>query len=471
MFQKISGWMFKLAVGVVPLAAAVALVGFARPPDTVARIISSGELVVATRPGPTTYYEGDRGASGFEYDLARMFADYLGVKLRIVVANDADAALAMVAHKQAQLAAAAIAVNGDRATRVRFGPSYYEITQQLVYRNGQRPPRAVGDIATQSVALTCEPGRLKRLVEQYPAVDWRQEDTTTDTLLNRLSRADLPYAVLYSNEVEANQAHFPELRVAFDLTEPESLAWAFPKDRDDSLLEAARSFFAMLEEDGELDALRERYYGRAGDFDYVGVRRFLRHVDQRLPLYLNSFRTAAATLDNDWRLLAAIGYQESHWNPNAVSPTGVQGIMMLTNRTATELGIEDRIDPHSSITGGARYLGQILRALPEDIAGPDRIWFAIAAYNIGVGHVEDARDITRQRGGDPNKWFAVKDSLPLLTEKQWYQGTRYGYAPGNEAVRYVKNIRNYYDLLVRALPFDAKPTSEVKAASSAADPA
>jgi membrane-bound lytic murein transglycosylase F len=470
MFHKLTGWMFKVTAGLIPIGAAVALVGFARPPDTVGRIVESGELVVATRAGSATYYQDGRGgAAGFEYDLARRFADYLGVKLRMVVADNADGALAMVLRKEAHLAAAAIPVADDRVEGIRFGPSYYEITQQLVYRNGLRPPRDIDDVARQAVAVACEPGRLKKLLGQYPAINWRQEDLTTDALLTRLSHADLSYAVMYSNEVETNQPHFPELRVAFDLTEPEPIAWAFPKDRDDSLLEAARAFFAMLEEDGELDELRERYYGRADDFDYVGVRRFLRQVAQRLPRYLDSFRSAAAALDHDWRLLAAVGYQESHWDPNAVSPTGVQGIMMLTNRTAAELGIEDRIDPSSSISGGARYLRQILSALPGDIAEPDRTWFALAAYNIGFGHLEDARDITRRRGGDPNKWMAVKDSLPLLTQKRWYQTTRYGFARGNEAVHYVQNIRNYYDILVRAMPFDVAPGPQVRAASSTAN--
>ena len=460
-------------MGALPVAAAILLVGYARPPDTVRRIADSGELVVVTRNGPTTYYQDARGQAGFEYDLARLFANYLGVRLRVVAVDDVNTALAMVMRKEAQFAAAGITVTGDRVERVRFGPSYYEITQQLVYRNGARAPHSIDDVAAATVAVACEPGRLKRLITEYPDIKWRQDGTSTDALMVKLSHADLPYAVLASNDVAINQPHFPELRVAFDLTEPEPLAWAFPKDRDDSLLDAARAFFAMVEDNGQLDELRERYYGHISDFDYVGVRRFLRHVDQRLPRYVRSFRAAAAALDYDWRLLAAIGYQESHWDPDAVSPTGVQGMMMLTNRTAADLGIEDRVDPHSSISGGARYLRQIMQSLPLDIPEPDRTWFALAAYNIGLGHLEDAREITRQRGGDPNKWLSVKDSLPLLAQKQWYGATHYGYARGEEAVRYVRNIRTYYDILVRALPNEATPTSQVKAPSTApaTDPA
>jgi membrane-bound lytic murein transglycosylase F len=472
MKKKMPGWIFRIGVGTVPLAAACLLAGFARPPDTVERIIASGELVVATRTGPATYYEDARGPAGFEFDLAKLFADYLGVRLRIVAAEDADAALAMAARKEVNLAAAGITISSDRLAKVRFGPAYDEVTEQLVYRNGTRPPRALADVGGDVVAIACDPARLMGLMQAYPTVQWRQECMSADRLFAEISHKAFPYAAADSHEVVINRSRYPELRVAFDLTEPEPIAWAFPKDRDDSLLDAAQIFFAMIEDDGRLDELRERYYGHISEFDYVGVRRFLRHVDERLPLYIESFRAAAAALDYDWRLLAAIGYQESHWDPAAISPTGVQGIMMLTNRTAAELGIEDRIDPQSSISGGARYLRQIMASLPRGIPEPDRTWFALAAYNVGLGHLEDAREITRRRGGDPDRWLSVRTSLPLLAQRQWYENTRYGYARGGEAVRYVRNIRSYYDMLLRATPQKTAPMSQAKAtAISADDPA
>jgi len=158
------------------------------------------------------------------------------------------------------------------------------------------------------------------------------------------------------------------------------------------------------------------------------------------------FKAAAKKYHIDWRLLAAIGYQESHWNPKAISPTGVRGIMMLTRKTATELGV-NRLDPASSIEGGAKYYSQILNKMNPDIPQPDRSWLAMAAYNIGYYHLQDARRITRLRKQNPNYWLDVKKSLPLLTQKKWYSKTRYGYARGYEPVQYVENIRSYYDIL------------------------
>ena len=121
---------------------------------------------------------------------------------------------------------------------------------------------------------------------------------------------------------------------------------------------------------------------------------------------------------------------------------------MLTRTTAADMGYSNRIDPQNSINGGARYFSILKRRIPQHIAEPDRTWLALAAYNIGLGHLEDARTITQQRGGDPNKWVDVKESLPLLTQKRWYEQLGHGYARGNEALIYVENIRSYYDILV-----------------------
>jgi len=122
--------------------------------------------------------------------------------------------------------------------------------------------------------------------------------------------------------------------------------------------------------------------------------------------------------------------------------------MMLTSVTAADLGVERRTDPTQSIEGGARYLKELLARVPERISDPDRLWFALASYNVGAGHLEDARILTEQRGGNPDLWKDVKESLPLLSKRAFYMRTRYGYARGAEPVKYVENIRSYYDILL-----------------------
>jgi len=257
----------------------------------------------------------------------------------------------------------------------------------------------------------------------------------------------IEYTIADSNEFLFNKRFMLNLKSAFDISEPRKLAWVFPKSEDNSLYDAASQFLQRIKENGDLTRLIERNYGHADNLDYVGTMVFRRHVARRLPEYREMFERAAQKNELDWRMVAAIGYQESHWDPQAVSPTGVRGIMMLTQRTAAEMGIKNRLDPSSSIDGGAAYFAKTRRRIPDDIPEPDRSWMALAAYNVGFYHVEDARIITEERGMNPDTWLDVKQSLPLLAKRKWYKKTKYGYARGWEPVRYVENIRSYYDLL------------------------
>ena len=162
------------------------------------------------------------------------------------------------------------------------------------------------------------------------------------------------------------------------------------------------------------------------------------------------FVEAAQRYQLDWRLLAAMSYQESYWNPRAVSPTGVRGIMMLTEATARQLGVPDRMDVRQSVHGGGAYLRTLIDRLPADIPEPDRTWMALASYNVGYNHLEDARILTQKQGADPNKWNDLKERLPLLAKAAWYTKTKHGYARGYEPVQLVNRIRTYYEVLKKS---------------------
>jgi membrane-bound lytic murein transglycosylase F len=256
----------------------------------------------------------------------------------------------------------------------------------------------------------------------------------------------------------------PEIRIAFDLSLGDSLAWAFPKRPDRSLIERAERYLEFMRETGDLERIMDRYYGHTHHLNYVGTRRFMRDFHRKLPLYRKLFEQAAEQVGMDWRLLAAIGYQESHWDPLAVSPTGVRGIMMLTEDTAAFIDVDDRMDPAQSILGGAAYLAQLKDRMPASVDEPDRTWFALAAYNVGYGHLLDARKIAERNAASPDHWLSVKESLPLLTQRKWYSQTRRGYARGWEPVQYVENIRNYYDILVW-MTSEADPEDATEAAA------
>ena len=422
------------------------------PQSRLDRVKDEGVLKVLTRNSATTYYQGPHGPAGLEYDLVAAFAEYLGVKLELETPETLSQVLHKIQAGEADIAAAGLTVTDERKALFNFGTSYQRITPQLVYRVGTRPPKNLDALhgSLEVVAYSSHAERLRSLQEEHPDLSFQKtNELDSEDLLNLVWEQVIDYTVADSNEVAISRRFYPELRVAFDISSPEPLAWAFPPGDDRSLVDKADEFLNRLKENGQLDRLLKRYYAYVSDFDYVGTRRYMKHIDQRLPLYQAWFEQAGKETGVDWRLLAAIGYQESQWNPKAVSPTGVRGLMMLTQATMRQMGInKSRHDAQASIEGGARYIASVKKRIPERIKEPDRSWMALAAYNIGYGHLEDARILAQNDGAAPDKWIDVKKYLPLLSQKKWYQKTRYGYARGREPVRYVENVRSYYDILI-----------------------
>jgi membrane-bound lytic murein transglycosylase F len=439
------------ALGLRALAAvmlSVLLGTCASPPTTLQRIIQSGELRVVTRNTPTAFYYGPDEPRGIEYELVKGFADRLGVDLRIYIA---DQVFPDLESGKAEIAAASLTVGNAHKNFVTFGPAYQNIQPEVIYRRGTRRPRSLADLLGSKLVITADSPHaalLRQLRTQEPLLGWVEEKHSSgEELLRRVETGDIDYTIADSHVFALLQHFYPDLRVAFNLGPVSSVAWALPKGEED-LREAVASYFAEIQSTGALDRILDRYYFATREFDYVGSRAFIRHYRTRLPRYRKSFEAAARATGVDWRLLAAMAYQESHWNPDAVSPTGVRGIMMLTEHTAKMLDIADRDDATESITGGAEYFARVERKVPARIPEPDRSWLAVAAYNLGYGHLEDARILTQKQGGNPDSWTQVRERLPLLSDEQWHRKLQRGYAPGTQAVTYVDNIRRYYEILM-----------------------
>jgi membrane-bound lytic murein transglycosylase F len=437
------------------------------PKSHLQRVKDEGVLRVLTRNSATTYYEGPHGPAGLEYDLVAGFAEHLGVKLKLEMPDTLSEVLKRIQAGEADMAAAGLTITDERRRLLNFSASYQRITPQLVYRVGTRTPQNLDTLhgTLEVVKYSSHAERLRSLREEYPELSFQENsELDSEELLNLVWEQVIDFTVADSNEVAISRRFYPELRVAFDINPPEPLAWAFPPGEDRSLVEEADAYLKMLTENGQLDRLLNRYYAYVSDFDYVGTRRYMKHIDQRLPRYRAWFEQAQEKTGVDWRLLAAIGYQESHWNPQAVSPTGVRGLMMLTQATMRQVGInKDRHDAQASIEGGSRYIASVRKRIPKRIEEPDRTWMALAAYNVGYGHLEDARILAENDGADPDKWIDVKKYLPLLSQKKWYQQTRHGYARGREPVRYVENVRSYYDILVWITEKDQPPVRRTPA--------
>ncbi len=436
------------------LAAALLLLPYSYSErSTLQAVKDSGKLVVLTFNGPTTYYEGPDGGAGFEHDLAQQFADTLGVELEIVVEDSFDNILPQIASGKAHFAASGITITDARKEIVRFSHPYQEIRQQVVFRRGNPRPRKISDLVGRDIGVVAGSSYVERLTDLkqvYPDLEWTEiPGMTPEELLIEVWEGLLENTIADSNIVAVVRQHYPEIHFGFDIQGSEPLAWAFPISNDDSLYLAANQFLQEMENSGGLAQLRDRYYGPAGRANYVDVTTFQRRIDNILPLYQETFEAAAEENEIDWRLLAAVAYQESYWDAEAVSPTGVRGIMMLTKATAKRLKIADRTDPQASIEGGARYLRTLRKKMPTRIEEPDRTWMALAAYNVGYGHLEDARILTEAQGGDPDKWLDVREHLPLLANPKWYRRTKHGYARGYEPVKYVSRIRSFFDILTR----------------------
>lgn len=418
------------------------------------RIKAKGELIVSTRVAPSTYFRGPHGFSGPEFDLIHLFATEIGVKPRFETPQPFEKLLSDVSTGRAHIGAAGLTITQVRSRALRFSRPYQRVTQQLVFRHGNRAPSTIADISNATIEVVAGSSHEENLASLratlHPQLRWRASHAqSSQALLDRLDRNAIRYTIADSNELAVQRRYYAYLRSAFAISAPEDIAWAFPKHPDTSLLDAANDFLERIERNGTLQKLLDRYFGRSDHLSFVAKRDFWQHVGQRLPLYRDIFERAAQRFEFDWRLLAAVGYQESHWDTTAVSPTGVRGIMMLTKSTAEQLGLSSRLDPVESILGGARYLRIVKSKIPARIPMPDRLWLALAAYNIGFGHLEDARILTQRHGGNPDSWINVRESLPLLSKKKYYETVKRGFARGKQAVSFVENIRSYYDMLVQ----------------------
>lgn len=442
--------------------------GCEEAPKPIAPIAESGELVVLTVNGPSTYFEDAQGlASGFEYDLATLFARELKVKPTFLLVDNPAKVDRVLRQGKAHLAAAALARHFDFPGGLAWGPPYLSVNHQIVCRANEPRAKSLQDLAgkhigviEESVAdyLMTEPPKLALPIERLPP------GASTADLLEQVATGKLDCALVESTRYTLARRFFPQLDVAFNLGKPVDYAWLISTVDKKRIVEAAVPFFERIRKDGTLKRLVDRHYGHATRLTAIDAGALLEQIATQLPRLKPLFQEAERASGADWRLIAAIAYQESHWNAQATSPTGVRGMMMLTEETAERLQVKDRLNARDSVLGGARYFALLKEALPPRLGEPDRTYLALAAYNIGLGHLEDARILAQRQNLNPDKWQDVRQVLPKLSEPETFQTLKHGYARGGEAQQLVDNIRNYYDILARMEPRDPPELPAVAAA-------
>ena len=423
-------------------------------PTVLEKIKKRGTLLVLTKNAPTTYFVNFEGQlKGVEYELVESYAKKIGVKTRYIVKNNFENLLAGLQKGEGDLIAAGLTQIDSLKERFLFGPVYQVVTPKVVCHRKSRRPSNYGDLTKRVIKVGGESyikDYLWDLKKENPNLNFQVvPGSNSEKLLEEVWREKVDFTIAYSNTLDINRRYFPSLVSAMDFGQQHWLSWMLPANAHE-LQGSLNQWFESFPNE-KLGELFGRYYGYYPEFDYINLKTFLDHVQIRFPKYKKLFDEAGKENEIHPMLLASMAYQESKWNRKAKSPTGVRGLMMLTRMTAKSLGVENRLNAKESIFGGAKYLAKMKSRLDEKIKEPDRTWIALAAYNVGFGHILDAQELAAIFGKDPNTWRDLKEVLPLLRLKKYYKTLKHGYARGLEPVRYVQRIRDYLDILEKVL--------------------
>jgi len=418
-------------------------------------------ITFVTLNSPNTYYiDSDNEYAGLEYDLAQEFVKFLGTgkEVNFIVADSIEEVIATIINGKADIAASDLTVTNARKQLINFSIPYQDIQQQVIYNRKEirKPAKSIEGLVEAETVVPASSSfveRLRKYQQDVPALNWiSREDTHSETLLEEVAKGNIQYTIADNHLVSVLKNYFPNLRVAFPLGKPEKIAWGFSKTSDPALLLQANAFFSEMNHSGKLRNLIDRYHGNTNRLKPVDIKAFLARSRSRLPQYKKLFKEAQEVTSLDWRLLASLSYQESHWDTFSTSPTKVRGLMMLTEATSDMMGVTDRLDPKQSIPAGAKYLTRMINKFPERIAEPDRTYMALASYNIGFAHVEDARILAQRIGLSPDSWVDVKKALLKLRDPKHYSKAKYGYCRCVQPVIYVESIRSYYNIMTRFEP-------------------
>ncbi len=435
----------------------------------------SNELVVGIRETPTSYTqetirdkEGNPAIliSGFDHDLVQTFAASIGKTVRFVIAENEVALDRLLERGEVHMAAAWLnrrfveapsrfssAKSDELVFSKRFRTSRpYDLGELVVVHSSNTLPlKSEADLHAKKIyALPANSHQVwvQRLNNHYIWPELILEKQLGEfELLAAVSDGRFEYVVVPKSVFRIALNHIQGIDSSLTIGKEEPVFWVFPSRGNDVLLQEANQFLSQAERDGLLRQLRDRYFGAVDRLQESDRSGFLARIKSRLPQYLAQFKRAQTASGYDWRLLAALAYQESKWDGSAVSKTGVRGLMMLTGDTADRLGVKNRLDPYESIMGGARYLDMLRDDLPLSIPEPDRTWMAIASYNVGPQQVISARSLARSMGLNPDSWADLKKALPQLGETKSGVKIR-----GGEAVVTAENVRMYYAILTRLYP-------------------
>lgn len=417
--------------------------------NTVEKIRKNGKLRLITSKAVNTYYIYNNKPTGFEYDLALAFAEFMNVELDIITPGWSSM-FAYLKQGKGDFIAAGLSITAPRLEYLDFSIPYMTVQQRIIHHRLIFNPKDINDLEFKLFHIRRGTSYHDRLAEiKALGVDLEyvlHNNIPTEELIGMVHDREITFTIADSNIALLSRRFFPDIRIGIPIQERESLAWAVRKN-DGEMLKQVNKFFLYATNTGILKRITARYYGNIDNFDPYDLKKFHERIETRLPKYKNVIKEESAKHGFDWRLIAAVVYQESHFEPDAKSVTNVRGLMQVTKITAKEMGIKNRRDPHQSIRAGIKYLSLMYKRFDYIKDKSQRMLFALASYNVGYGHVKDAMSLAKENGYDPTTWKGLKATLPLLAKAKYYNQTKYGYARGWEPVRYVERIQTYFDIL------------------------
>lgn len=410
------------------------------------------ELKVLTRVGSTSYAVDERnGATGFDHDLVRMFATNMDLRIRFIVAASDDDIARRLKNGEAHMAAAWQSTVDDPG--ITSSAPYFHDHDVLVTHEAALPLTGIEQLANRTIHVVAgsrQEKAVRELRKKIPGIIIVGSHIHSDLdLLEGVAAQRFEATVANDAAYNIGSNFYPELQESLEIGSARPVVWLFAPGVDPQLITGANAFLEHIRKNGEMNRLKDRYFGHVERLTQADSIRFIERMRTVLAQYRPLFHAAQTKTGIDWRLLAAVAYQESQWDPLATSPTGVRGMMMLTEDTADLLGVRNRLDAAQSVDAGAQYISDLRDSLPASIVEPDRLWLALAAYNLGMGHLNAARHIAKTQKLNPDSWYAMKKALPLLGLPQYYSRLKSGKGRGGEAVIMVENIRVYTDILDR----------------------
>jgi membrane-bound lytic murein transglycosylase F len=397
------------------------------------------QLTVAVLSGPWTQQKIGQGHWGLEVDLLKNFADEFGLKFRTLPVNSMRELELSLSSGRADIGAGRI--TGSAKTSLMRGPGYQETGLSMICRaDFNSSPKF---IAISGVNDSLE---LRReLSHRYPSSRIKKLDRTSLSL-NLVLASSATCAVIENLEASTYLRFYPSLKVKQTILDNIPVHFMLSKSSQ-RIQKMLFLWNQKSSQNGQLLRIREKYILPHQALNARDAAHFFSSMKESLQLYRALFKDAGNEYEIPWQLLAAVSFQESHWQDEARSFTGVRGLMMMTEDTAEHMGISDRTDPEQSIWGGAKYLRYLLNLQPRFLPLRERWLLTLASYNVGQGHLRDAQKLAVSLGKNPYSWVDLREVLPLLADSGYASSLEFGLARGREPVEFAERVLGFLDLM------------------------